>query len=161
MKKETTANKLAALLGLTDKVAIPEHFKDKTKPEKKKTTSAHIGISEDKIQDFRAAQGLVYFLQAPELFKLKTCKHCGEQFLVSRMYVAFCSYTCIEKSLEEMGIKWRKGSDLEALVSDPEVYEGNEPIWIKNIDRIKAVLGVGTDEELSGSEQLSPSPVSV
>lgn len=144
MKKETTANKLAALLGLTDKVTIPEQFKDKTKPSKAKPTSAEIGISEAEIQDFRAAQGLIYFLQAPELFSMKICKHCGEGFLVSRKYVGFCSYTCIEKSLEEMGIKWRKGHDLEALARDPEVYDGNEPIWIRNLDRIKAVLDIET-----------------
>lgn len=135
MKKETYANKLAELLGLPTPAAPPAVGKGK-----KQNLNTPVGISEDDIQSFRAAQGLIYFLQAPALFTPKKCPHCGESFLVSRQYVSFCSYTCIRKDLEERGIKWSKGEDYEALANDPAVYEGNEPIWIKNLDAIQAVL---------------------
>lgn len=132
MKNETKANKLNALLGLT---AVAEEIKTKV-------TGKVMGVSEKEIQSFRAAQGLLYFLQAPELFSARICTHCSEPFLVSRKYVAYCSYECIRKSLEDQGIKWRKGYDLESLALDPQVYDGNEPIWIPNsmLVRIEAIL---------------------
>lgn len=147
MKMETTANKLAELLGISQEVVaqskvVVEAAKNKKQPKGK--TSKHpidIGVSEDEIQSFRAAQGLFYFLQAPELFSLKTCKHCSAEFLVSRKYVAFCSYTCIKASLNEIGIAWTKGDDIESLANDPQVYDGNEPIWVRNVDRIRSIIG--------------------
>ena len=151
MKQTTTVNKLAALLGIAEDTAaqskhVVEEAKSKAKVKRGvKQITKHpvdIGVSEDEIQSFRAAQGLHYFLQAPELFSLKTCKHCGASFLVSRKYVAFCSYTCIKASLNEVGIAWNKGDDIESLANDPQVYEGNEPIWVRNIDRVKQVLGL-------------------
>jgi hypothetical protein len=148
LKKATTVNKLAALLGITeDVVAKSVHVKNDPQVQKelKRKASSRIGISEDEIQDFRAAQGIVYFLQAPELFSPKVCPHCGESFLVSRQFVAFCSYTCIAKDLESKGLKWEKGKDIEALVTS--VYEGNEPIWIKNIDRLREALDSGNFKE--------------
>lgn len=135
MKRETTAAKMAKLLGLEHKV--PEKLKPQTE---KKKNYGFVPVNEDELQHFRAAQGLYYFFQAPELFTAKICKHCGESFLVSRKFVAFCSYTCIEKDLESIGIKWRKGQDFEALALDPEVYAGNEPIWVRNLDRIQDLL---------------------
>lgn len=133
-RKPTAAeNKLNALLGLTTVAEKVQH----------NVLDSFYGISEDEIQDFREAQGLVYFLQAPALFQSKVCKHCGEPFLVSRLYVAFCSYTCIRKDLESRGfLRWEKGHDLEALANDPEVYEGNEPIWIRNpkLSQVLAIL---------------------
>lgn len=136
MRKSTVQNKLAALLGLED-------FKVDEKSGKSvkdiKNYNQPVGISEDEIQDFRAAQGLVYFLQAPELFSAKNCPHCGEQFLVSRQFVAFCSYTCIKKDLENKGIGWSRGSDLEALAQS-DIYEGNEPLWVKNLDQLQSIL---------------------
>lgn len=133
MRKETIQNKLADLLGLTEfKVPIDKKGKPKV------THNAPVGVTEDEIQNFRAAQGIVYFLQAPELFSGKVCPHCGETFLVSRKYVAFCSYTCIEKDLESKGIKWSRKGDIESLVK--EVYEGNEPLWIKNLDALQSIL---------------------
>lgn len=120
MKAETAQEKLNRMLGLA-----PE----KVAEVKAKTTGKVVEVSEDDIQEFREAQGLLYFLKAPELFTYKVCKHCGDGFLVSRLYVGFCSYTCIRKELEKDGIKWRKGHDIEALVAD--VYEGNEPIWLR------------------------------
>jgi hypothetical protein len=133
VRKETIQNKLAELLGLTEFV-VEVDKKGKPKPK----TNAPIGVSEDEIQNFRAAQGLTYFLQAPELFSAKTCPHCGEGFLVSRKYVAFCSYTCIEKDLEAKGIKWSRKGDIDSLIKD--VYEGNEPIWIKNLEALQEVI---------------------
>lgn len=132
MKTETYKAKLAALLGLTEvHEATKEAEANRNRP---------IPISETQIQSFRAAQGLSYFLQAPKLFTAKTCKHCGENFLVSRKYVQFCSYTCIQKDLEERGIRWTKGEDFEALANDPQVYDGNEPIWIRNLPQVQTAL---------------------
>ena len=129
MKKETYQAKLAKLLGMAPP---PE--------ESKKNLNVAVSVPEANIQEFRAMQGVVYFLQAPELFTPKVCTHCGESFLVSRQYVKCCSYTCIRMELREAGIEWSKGHDLEALANDPNVYEGNEPIWIRNLDRLRAVL---------------------
>ena len=122
MKQETRANKLNELLGITTKV----------EEVKVRSTGKIVEISEEEIQNFRAAQGLIYFLKAPALFQAKACKHCGERYLVSRLYVAYCSYTCIRKSLSEQGLEWRKGHDLEQLAIDPQVYDGNEPLWIRD-----------------------------
>lgn len=134
MKSETYTNKLAALLGLQDKV-----------PAKTKTRNLshrEVAVREEEIQFAREAQGIVYFLLAPELFTPKVCKHCKEGFLVSRKQVGYCSYTCIKKSLEEIGIDWSKDGQFEALAQDQQVWDKNEPIWIKNIDAIKGILSV-------------------
>lgn len=141
MKKSTTVNKLAALLGITeDVVAKSVHVQSDPKVQKelKKKSDKYTGVSESEIQNFRAAQGIIYFLQAPELFSPKVCPHCGEQFLVSRQFVAFCSYTCIAKDLESKGIGWSRAGDIKSLANS--VYEGNEPIWIRNLDRLRTVL---------------------
>lgn len=132
MKRETTAQKLAALLGIEEKVDTSVYS---DKPKKRK---ASLGISEDEIQKRREAQGLLYFLQAPELFKYNTCKNCEEPFLVSRPQVAYCSYTCIEHALLKIGIKWNQKGEYERLTK--EAYEGNEPIWIRRIDFIKELI---------------------
>lgn len=136
MKRETVQNKLAALLGLNEFIVDPKTGKSQ---KESRNLNRPVGITEDEIQEFRAIQGVIYFLQAPELFSAKTCPHCGEQFLVSRQFVAFCSYTCIKKDLESKGLGWSKGDDIELLVKS-DVYEGNEPIWIKNLDRLRAIL---------------------
>jgi hypothetical protein len=156
MKAETAQEKLNRMLGLA-----PE----KVAEVKAKTTGKVVEVSEDDIQEFREAQGLLYFLKAPELFTYKVCKHCGDGFLVSRMYVGFCSYTCIRKELEKDGIKWRKGNDIEALVAD--VYEGNEPIWLRTRvlkkllemvsrppNESEAVKSILPSEPVSGSESV-------
>lgn len=135
MKKTTVQNKLATLLGLEEFIVDPKTGKSKKEP---KNYNAPVGISENEIQNFRAMQGVIYFLQAPELFSAKICPHCGEQFLVSRQYVAFCSYTCIAKDLESKGIKWSRKDDYD-FIGD-QLYEGNEPIWIRNLDRLRAIL---------------------
>lgn len=130
MKPETKLRKMMEALGLADK--LEEHV------EVKKNLNRPVAVSEDKIQSFRAMQGVSYFLQAPELFSLKVCKHCDGEFLVSREFVAFCSYTCIRADLAERGINWTKGEDIEALVKD--VYEGNEPLWVRNIESLTKCL---------------------
>jgi hypothetical protein len=152
MRAETTLNKLADLLGLDKSLvekAAPVASDPKVKrrvakraEEQNKLNRKFDGVAEDRIQEFRQAQGIVYFLQAPALFSHKICKHCGESFFVSRQQVAFCSYTCIKNSLAALGINWQKGDDLEALVNDPQVFDGNEPIWIKNIDQLKEALRI-------------------
>lgn len=142
MKKETYAAKLLELLG--DVVTVPDHIREQLNMAKENKTKSkvnqYVAVPEQSIQNFRAAQGVIYFLQAPEVFKLNKCKHCKEQFLVSRKFVGYCSYTCIKVSLNEMGFEWRKGENIEALVADPNVYNKNEPIWIKNLDKIKKIL---------------------
>lgn len=149
MKKETYANKLAALLGLTE---VHQEVKQKKEARQGKIQ----GISEEEIQEFREFQGITYFLQAPALFQAKVCKHCGEHFLVSRLYVAYCSYTCIRKSLNELGLEWRKGRDIETLIN--ESYEGNEPIWIRDLPKLRAALETLVDAESSSPETLPPVP---
>lgn len=122
MKQETTEAKLNALFG--------DLFQEKVAEVKTRTTGKVVGVTEEEIQNFRAAQGILYFLQAPKLFTYKVCGNCGADYFVSRRDVAFCSYSCIKLKLREQGFEWRKGNDIEALIDDPQVYNGNEPIWI-------------------------------
>lgn len=124
MKEETYLNKLNELLGIKEKVEELPKF-TKAKP------NDIVAVDEDEIDDFREKQAVLYYLRAPALFTSKTCSHCGDTFLVSRKYVGYCSYTCTRKALEELGIKWSKGEDLEALANDPQVWNGNEPLWIR------------------------------
>lgn len=139
MRESTVANKLAELLGIKDKVEIPDKFLT-PKEKKQKAKRGWEPVNEEDIQNFRQVQGVSYYLQAPMLFQHKVCKHCGEEFLVSRRFVAFCSYLCIKKDMEANGFEWLKGKDLEALANDPHVYGGNEPIWIKNLDKLQKAL---------------------
>jgi hypothetical protein len=156
MKKETAAQKLMALLG-----QVNDEVKDRLE-EVAKHTKAKQGniksITEEEIQNFREAQGVLYFLQAPALFQPKVCKHCGEHFLVSRLYVAYCSYTCIRKELNSQGLEWRKGRDLEALINDPQVYNGNEPIWIRNLPNLKKCLEMLQSMNLDEQDSTLSSP---
>jgi endogenous inhibitor of DNA gyrase (YacG/DUF329 family) len=143
-RKPTAAEeRLNALLGLTKKAEEVNT----------RSIGRFYGITEDELQEFREAQGLIYFLQAPALFTPKTCPHCGEHFLVSRQFVAFCSYTCIRKDLEAKGFRWDKGHDIEELVNDPEVYKGNEPLWIRS-STLKQALKVLTNLLENGPKDL-------
>lgn len=148
MKKVTTANKLAEILGIADKVDTTKYEDD---PKKRKKLQSHLAkyqpVPEEEIQNFRAAQGMIYFLQAPELFSAKICKHCGEGFLVSRQQVAYCSYTCIKKELEKLGVTWSREGNYEVLANDESVYEGNEPIWVRNLDVIRQLLDSISDKQ--------------
>lgn len=121
MKRETQLDKLNALLGISKKA----------EEVKIKSTGNTVGITEDKIQKWREIQGVIYFLQAPALFSPKTCTNCGMKFTVSRLFVSCCSYDCITESLRKIGITWEKGSNLESLALDPQVYDGNEPLWVR------------------------------
>ena len=155
MRAETTLNKLADLLGI-DKAHVETAQAVKNDPKvqrrraKQKRSEDKVAaanrtfdmVEEANIQEFRAAQGMIYFLQAPRLFTPRVCHHCGASFLVSRNAVGYCSYTCIKNSLAALGIDWDKGRDLEALANDPQVFDGNEPIWIKNLDNLKTALEV-------------------
>lgn len=130
-RASNAANALNALLGITEKVAEVQT----------RTTGRIVGVTEAEIQEFREGQGLIYYLLAPELFTPRVCANpdCGEPFLVSRKHVSYCSYSCINTSLNKMGLKFHKGNDLETLAQDPQVYNGNEPIWIRQPSLIKAL----------------------
>lgn len=145
MKRETQLDKLNALLGINKEVV---------QEVKAKTTGNTIGITEENIQKWRELQGIVYFLQAPALFQPKTCANCGTKFVVSRLFVSCCSYDCITESLRKQGIEWSKGSDLEALTIDPQVYNGNEPLWIREpvLSKLKEIQ----DELLKNTIPSSP-----
>jgi hypothetical protein len=153
VKRETTQEKLLALLGLTE-VA---------KEVKERATGRVMGITEEEIQSYREIQGMIYFLQAPQLFTAKVCPNCDTPFVVSRKQVGFCSYVCIAESLRKMGIEWSKEKDLDALVLDPQFYNGNEPIWIRrsNLLRIQEIVGtllekLPVESESSPAEKSPP-----
>lgn len=135
MKQETIANKLAKLLKIEDKVDTTA-YSDKPVSKRSKRFA---GIPEEEIQTYREGQALILFFQAPELYTPKICKHCGTSFLVSRHQVSYCSYDCVEREcLKITGVKWTRKKDMELMVK--EVWEGNEPLIIRNIDRIRKVL---------------------
>ena len=137
MKKETYANKLAKLLEQATGVKVTEIKKEHDEQQKIRKGNL-VEVPESQIQSFREAQGLTYFLQAPALFQYKVCPHCNADFLVSRMFVAYCSYTCIEKSLAEVGISWSRAGKIDDMIR--EVYDGQEPLWIRNLDQLQSVL---------------------
>lgn len=149
MRRETMMNKLADILGL-EELKVPVDKKGR-KVEKK--LDAPVGISEAELDSYREAQAISYFFKAPELFTSKTCPHCGEVFLVSRQFVAFCSYTCIYKDLQEKGIEWSRktkdGFDIDKTYID-RILEGNEPLWIRKtgIETIRKVLDAVPAESL-------------
>ena len=144
VKKVKHAAKLAELLGLD--TADYSHYETDVKKRvklKRKLGPRIQSITEDEIQNFREMQGIIYFLQAPALFSKKVCrrKECGVTFLVSRKDVAYCSYNCIKRYIEdELGLQWYRDGQLEELINDPSVYNKNEPIWIKNLDKIRELV---------------------
>lgn len=141
MKAETAQAKLAKLLGIEK-----EHEEFKAK--KANLNGDLRGITESEIQSYREVQGLVYFLMAPELYTARVCQRssCGQPFLVSRKNVAYCSYTCIEKNMEEIwGIKWTYSGDYEDAAV--HLYDKNEPLWIRNMDALKKCLDWLTAED--------------
>lgn len=135
MKKETYANKLVELFGLQDKVDTTI-YSDKPLHKRKKRFA---GISEEQIQEYRHPTAFWYFLQAPELFSSRVCKHCEMPFLVSRHQVAFCGYDCVERQImQDYGVKWTRKGNIELMVK--EVFDGNEPLWITNLDEIERLV---------------------
>lgn len=163
MKQETYLNKLNELLGIDPGVA--QQIKKKVEAKKGNV----IGVTEDEIQEYREAEGILYFLEAPHLFHARVCKRCEEPFLVSRLHVAYCSYNCIEHSIWDLyGVKWSRSTQLE---TDPElvvreVFEGNEPIWIRRLPTLQKALIKLTNalvqlQEESESSQVVTSPSEV
>lgn len=158
MKRETQLDKLNALLGIKKEVV---------QEVKAKTTGNTVGITEENIQKWRELQGIVYFLQAPALFQPKSCSNCGTKFVVSRLFVSCCSYDCITEALRKQGVEWSKGSDLEALTIDPQVYNGNEPIWIRQptLSRLQEILASllnpETDSSLTKPSELAPTGLDI
>jgi endogenous inhibitor of DNA gyrase (YacG/DUF329 family) len=149
VRKETMANKLVELLGLSPELKVDVNSKGVAKKVEPKNKNLPVGITEAEIQSAREAQAVTYFLQAPDLFSFKTCPHCGETFAVSRVFVAFCSYTCIAKDLENKGIRWSRLDESGNINVDEDyvkrVWEGNEPLWIKetSLSRLKAFFERG------------------
>jgi len=154
VKTETKIERLNKLLGLTQ---VAEEIKVVEEQRRGRFQS----IPEDQIQTFREAQGIIYFLQAPTLFQLKVCKHCDAEFLVSRLYVGLCSYTCIQNSLAEMGIKWSRAGILEdeeeMIHFINRIYDGNEPIWVRNLPALKAALQRLTEFQTETLSQIEAS----
>jgi hypothetical protein len=154
MKEETRLAKLAELLGIKTEVEV--HI------EKKSNRNKVIEISEEEIQEFRAVQGVVYFLRAPELFKARLCswRECGQPFAVSRQFVSVCSYTCLKDSLADLGIDWNRDGNTDAekiLLTIDGVWEGQEPLWIREplLSRVRSVLNSLPDD---ASSQVTTSP---
>lgn len=155
MRQETIKNKLFELLEQATGQDLSQHKVETKKDKTKKNYDRPLGVSEAELNSYREAQAISYFLRAPELFSPKTCPHCGEHFLVSRQFVAFCSYTCIYKDLQEKGIDWsrktKEGFDIDETYID-RIYEGNEPLWIRQsgIDAIRKVLdSIPVEESVS------------
>lgn len=151
MKKETAASKLAALLGLNpnDEAVIEATTTKEQKAKKKK--DALRGVTLDELDTFRSANAVLLFLQAPELYTARTCKHCKGDFLVSRKFVGYCSYTCLKKELEAIGIDWDTKKPLdEAYVR--RVWEHNEPLVIPPAAiKVLQELANGNHSEQEGS----------
>jgi hypothetical protein len=132
MRKETYENKLVELLGLHHlKKPEPEQPKQQKRGRGKKSVLP-VGVTLDEIESYRGAQALDLFLQAPELFSARHCKRekCQEPFLVSRQLVAFCSYTCMKKDLEERyGIEWSPTNEINEQFIRRQ-WNGNEPLIV-------------------------------
>ena len=145
MKQSTAEQKLMELLGIKDvepSHAEPEKPKARAKAKPGDSNAyAFTAVEEVEIQSFRAIQGFLYYLQAPKLFTYLKCRECHEPFMVSRRNVAFCSYNCIAKNCESQGFVWNKGMlDLEVMVNDTQLYNGNEPIWIRQPEKVLDAL---------------------
>jgi len=139
VKKSTYEKKMAELFGIDTQII--ERVEDQRAKQEAQRTGKLQGISEAEVQKFREMQAVIYFFQAPQLFKLKICPRCKQPFLVSRLFVGFCSYDCIREQIrDEMGTNWEKSRDLETLAVDPQVWNGNEPLWIRNLPRLKEIL---------------------
>ena len=137
MKKDTYLKKMAELLGVEVSEDKIETYREEK--EVKKKNNKFNAIREEEINSFRARQGLIYFFLAPELFSARVCKECGAPFLVSRHQVAYCSITCLNLwALNNFGFQWNRLNNIELAVK--EVWEGNEPLWVNNLDAIQNVI---------------------
>lgn len=153
MKPDTYKDKLNALLGITPDVV------EKIEQKKAGKLGNIIGVTEEEIDERREMEGLIYFLQAPELFHARVCKHCEEPFLVSRLHVAYCSYQCIQNDMKKnWGTYWSRTADMERMVL--EVYEGNEPLWLRNLPMLQRALTI-LNSTLETSQNLESLPADI
>ena len=95
-------------------------------------------MEEFDLQKIREAEGVAFFLNAPDLFSLRTCQWCGVEFLVSRREIWYCGIPHLQLGLNRQGIKWDKDKGFEAIVHDH--FEDNEPIWIRRLNDIREIL---------------------
>lgn len=126
-KADYYQEKLATLLGL-DLPVVP------VKVPKKQI----MAVEELELQKIREAEGVGFFLKAPELFVARLCTWCGVEFLVSRRHIGYCSIDHLKLGLNRQGIKWDKDKGFEAIVHDH--FEDNEPIWIRRLEDIREIL---------------------
>lgn len=89
-KRARSKNKLAELFGID----APEQPNGPT-------------IQRIKDDNSREAEAVIAFIDNKDSFRRKTCRHCGEAFMVNRANVALCSDYCRAKELEAVGITWR------------------------------------------------------
>ncbi len=138
----TAEQKLAELLGIkTDEVPLTHAEEPKRKRAKPgdQRSYAFTAVGHQEIDNERNLQGFLYYLRAPELFTYLKCRECHEPFMVSRRFIAFCSYGCMIKNCRDQGYEWTKGQgDAEVVIK--EVFENNEPIWINNPNQMLAVF---------------------
>lgn len=75
--------------------------------------------------------------------------------MVSRRNVAHCSMTCLQKEIEAItGMPYTKADDMDYIVT--KVWDGNEPLIVKNLDRIRKQLNafpVPNVDSLNPTEQ--------
>lgn len=121
--EEKAAKKFAEMFGLS------EVLEEEVQQKEILQGNLH-GVSEEKINERRGLQGILYYLRAPDLFTFRKCNNCGTDFAVSRLQVAYCSYNCIRDSLKAMGLEWSRSKDMELIVK--ESYDGNEPLWLSS-----------------------------
>jgi hypothetical protein len=153
MKDETYLKKLNKILGISPEVA------EQAAIQRKIQQGDTVGIPDEEIEKFRELEGVIYFLQAPELFHSRVCAWCDASFFVSRLNVAHCSYSCLEAHIwEDYGVKWRRRENMELMVK--EVYGGNEPLWVRNLPRLQKAL-LKLTEALGTSPKESESSPSV
>lgn len=148
--EEKAAEKLAKLLGLTNVL------EEETQQKEILQGNLH-GVSEEKIKERRDLQGIIYYLQAPDLFTFRKCKleSCGADFAVSRLQVAYCSYDCIRKSMHELGLTWSRSDNMEVIVR--ESYDGNEPLWLSKETMVSLESALKRLLEVAQVEPDSPS----
>lgn len=120
-RRETQADKLAALLGINKEVA------ETAKPQPPR--SKHVeGMDGPEVGHYRTAEAVVLFFQAPKLFSVLDCKNCGKPFAVSRKHVRHCSKDCLQEMLRADGLHLDESYGSAEYIS--RVWLGNEPLTI-------------------------------
>jgi len=88
--KKRAADKLAALLGITDQDIIDTEVEKAVRKEE-------VGLE---------AEAVLYYIRKPGAFITKLCLRCEEPFATNYKYVTYCSDNCRRKALLAIGIKW-------------------------------------------------------